>query len=64
MLDKDEIPYSGLYIIPTGEISLDDLLMQLNSKRFKNYIKNVGITVNGTSKRISPKDIESFPFET
>ena len=63
MLDQDEIPYSGLFIIQRGALTLEDLLIQLNSERFKRYIKNVGISVNGNSRRISPKDIENFPLE-
>ncbi len=60
MLDIDEIPYSGLYIVPIGNMTLDFLLPILKSSNFKNYIKNTGVCVSGTSKRISPKDIENF----
>lgn len=62
MLDVDEVPYSGLYIIPTADIKLDFLLTVLKSPEFKAYIENVGVCVRGTSKRISPKDIENYAF--
>lgn len=62
MLDIDEIPYSGLYIVPIGNMTLDFLLPILKSSNFKNYIKNTGVCVSGTSKRISPKDIENFCY--
>ena len=64
MLSAEEIPYSGLYIIPTGNIPLNRLLVCLNTDAFIKHIQNVGICVNGKSRRITPKDIESFIFET
>lgn len=58
---KDEIPYSGLYIVPTKDTySLEHLLELLNSKDFKEYISKIGVCVCGNSKRISPKDIENY----
>lgn len=62
LLEEDEIPYSGLYIIPNGEYSLEDLLTKINSEKFKKYIDNVGVCVSGTSKRITPGDIENFYY--
>ena len=62
MLDIDEVPYSGLYIMPISNMSLDALLPILKSPEFKNHIKSTGVCVSGTSKRISPKDIEDFCF--
>lgn len=63
LLEKEEIPYSGLYIVPTGNISLDALVPILNSESFKKYINSVGVCVSGTSKRVTPSDIENFVFE-
>ena len=60
LLSEDEIPYSGLYIIPTGDIPLSKLLLQLNSRAFITHISKVGVCVSGQSKRITPDDIESF----
>lgn len=62
MLDIDEVPYSGLYITPISNMSLDALLPILKSPEFKNHIRSTGVCVSGTSKRISPKDIEDFSF--
>ena len=62
LLKSDEIPYSGLYIIPTGEILLSELLKQLNSEKFISHIFKVGVCVNGKSKRITPSDIENYVF--
>ena len=62
LLEEDEIPYSGLYIIPNGEYSLEDLLIEINSEKFKKHIANVGVCVSGTSKRITPNDIKNFCY--
>lgn len=62
MLDVDEVPYSGLYIMPISNIPLDSLISVLKSAKFKEYIKSTGVCVSGTSKRISPKDIENYVF--
>jgi methylase of polypeptide subunit release factors len=62
LLSSDEIPYSGLYIIPTGGITLGELLSQLNSADFIRHIFKVGVCVNGKSKRITPSDIENYTY--
>lgn len=62
LLSDNEIPYSGLYIISTGDLVLEDILDKLNSDSFKKYISSVGVSVSGTSKRITTKDIENFMF--
>lgn len=62
MLDVDEIPYAGLYIIPTANIPLESLLVELNSKRFRQYAIRVGISVSGSCRRITTKDIENYVF--
>ena len=62
LLKGGEIPYAGLYITPTGKITLEYLLKKLNSKSFKEYISCVGVSVSGSSKRITTKDIENFAF--
>lgn len=60
LLESDEIPYSGLYIVQTGKKKLEDLLPILNSLEFKEYIMSVGVCVSGTSKRITPSDIANY----
>lgn len=61
-LRKDEIPYSGLFIIPKNGYSLEEAEEILSSKRFYEYIKSIGIKVNGNSMRISSKDIENYMY--
>ena len=61
---KNEIPYSGLYIVPRNDTySLEYLLELLNSEDFREYISKTGVCVCGNSKRISPKDIENYIFD-
>ena len=62
LLSDNEIPYSALYIISTGDLTLEDILDKLNSDSFKKYVSSVGVSVSGTSKRITTKDIENFMF--
>ncbi len=62
LLSKECIPYSGIYIIPKGKASLEQLLGQLNSKEFKAYVDNIGVNVSGSSKRITTHDIEEFVY--
>lgn len=63
LLDVDEVPYSGLYIVPTADLNLEYIFHVLKSPEFKTYINNIGVCVRGNSKRISPKDIENYVFE-
>lgn len=60
LLSEEEVPYSGLYIIPKGKVTLQELEKQLNSSAFIEHISKVGVCVSGNSKRITPSDIENF----
>lgn len=62
LLDQGEIPYSGLYIIQTGEIPLEELLEALNGEAFKRYVSGVGVSVSGSSRRITARDVEDYVF--
>lgn len=61
-LNKEQIPYSGLYIIPKKELSLEFAKGILTKKSTMKYLKASGIVLNGTSIRISTKDIENLKF--
>lgn len=61
-LTNNCIPYSGLYIIPTGSYSLKIAEKILKSSEFENYVFNIGINASGKSKRITSKDISNFYF--
>ena len=61
-LAKEAIPYSGLYIIPRGEMPLDTAVTILKSKHFYNYLLSRGVKERGVSIRISSKDVEDFQF--
>ena len=62
LLDNDEIPYSGIYIKPLNDANITELIDILASKRFKQYIYKVGLSVSGTSRRIITKDIEEYIY--
>ena len=61
-LDKQTIPYSGIYIIAKSGSDLSDAKKILESVDFFNYAKKVGIHANGTSIRISIHDINNYRF--
>lgn len=65
LIDKETIPTSGLYIIPTEnqkKYSLYKAKKVLESKLFYSYVASIGVIANGNSYRISPKDINNFYF--
>ncbi|KZE74386.1 hypothetical protein AV654_29290 [Paenibacillus elgii] len=64
-LDRDTIPYSGIYItIKEGSTYLlEDAKSILKSSEFMEYVKKVGISVSGKSIRITCKDINDFKFK-
>lgn len=62
LLDTECIPYSGIYIIPRKDSSLEELVEHLNSRSFKTYVENIGVSVSGKSKRITTRDIEDFMY--
>ena len=62
ILSEDIIPYSGIYIIPKRNITLDIAKKILESDNFLDYIKSVGINASGDSYRITSKDISNYYF--
>lgn len=62
MLNEDEIPYSGIYIIPKGNNQLMLAKKILESKEFFDYTSIIGINTSGSSMRITPSDIKNFTF--
>lgn len=61
-LNHDVIPYSGIYIEPLQNSSLERAKEILQSKRFYKYLLSKGVKVNGQSIRISSKDIAEYRF--
>lgn len=61
-LKKEFIPYSGIYIIKKGSISLTVAKNILESNEFMEYVKKIGINASGVSLRITAKDINDFLF--
>ena len=61
-LDPDEIPYSGLYIVPIKNLDLSFAKSILSKKSTMRYLKASGIVLSGSSIRISTKDVENLKF--
>jgi hypothetical protein len=62
-IDKESIPYSGIYITALRKNKLDIAVKILKSDDFLSYVKSIGISANGTSVRITPADINNYLFE-
>lgn len=62
ILPKDNIPYSGIYILATKDKSLKEAEKILKSKEFLEYIEGRGINASGKSLRITSKDINDYMF--
>lgn len=62
-LDKETVPFSGMYIVPKGDHSLREAEEILNSQSFLDYIKEIGISVSGSSYRISPRDVKDYVIQ-
>ncbi|ACA57075.1 SAM-dependent methyltransferase [Clostridium botulinum] len=61
-LEKDCIPYAGIYITAKGRLPISEAKKILESKDFFDYAKEISINTIGNSMRISPKDINNFLF--
>ena len=61
-LQRDEIPYTGLYIIPRQEMTLEEAMRILQSEEFYKYLLKIGVKVSGHSIRITARDIEEYRF--
>ncbi len=59
-LDENTIPYSGIYIIPKSDMTLKQAKEILESESFFEYVKKIGISISGTSLRITANDIKNF----
>ncbi|MCT4563508.1 MAG: SAM-dependent methyltransferase [Maledivibacter sp.] len=61
-LSEDCIPYSGIYITPRTNISLDKAKKMLESEDFLKYVQGIGINASGNSLRITSSDINNYEF--
>ncbi|MCQ2594494.1 MAG: SAM-dependent methyltransferase, partial [Treponemataceae bacterium] len=61
-LSNECIPYAGMYITAKNELSLEDANLILRDNRFLEYTKRVGISITGSSVRITSKDIVEYRF--
>ena len=63
-LKRQDIPYSGLIItkLSNSGLSLSIAKKILQSRDFFNYVRSIGVPLNGNSVRITSKDIENFTF--
>lgn len=62
ILEEDYIPYSGIYIVTKGELSLHRAKQIIESQEFYKYIKKIGKNANGKTLKITAKDINNYYF--
>ena len=61
-IDKDTIPYSGIYITAKNNNNIIKAKENLESKLFYDYVQNIGITSGVNSIRITSRDVNNFKF--
>ncbi|MGL4865630.1 Eco57I restriction-modification methylase domain-containing protein [Cetobacterium sp.] len=62
-LNSEYIPYSGIYIIPKDNASLETAKEILESENFFKYLKKIAKNANGKTLKISAKDIDNYYFK-
>ena len=61
--DADTIPCAGFFITAKGNHTLTEAKKILESNRFYDYLKLIGIFTTGKSRRLTVKDIENYTFD-
>lgn len=61
-LEKNDIPYAGIYIVSKNGNSLTKAQKILQSDRFLEYVSKIGIQASGSSLRITAKDVNNYEF--
>ena len=59
-LATNQVPYSGMYIVPIKDLSIDDGIQILRSKDFHKYVESIGVNINGSSLRITAENICNY----
>lgn len=60
---RDVILCAGYFVTQTGEYTLQQAKKILESQRFYDYLKQIGIFTTGKSRRLTVKDIADYTFE-
>ena len=61
-ISQNQVPYSGICIYQKGNLSLEVAEKILKSDEFLSYINDIGINANGTTMRITARDIREFEY--
>lgn len=62
-LERETVPYSGMYLVPKEGYSLEQAERILMSDGFLAYVEAIGINAKGNSYRISPRDVCDYMFD-
>lgn len=63
ILPEETIPYSGIYIQPIGNKTLEEAKEILESNDFLEYVRKIGIHACGESYRITSRDIGNYELK-
>ena len=61
-LEKNDIPYAGIYIVSKNGNPLVKAQKILQSDKFLEYVSKIGIQASGSSLRITAKDVNNYEF--
>lgn len=66
LLSDEDVVYAGFYIVSKDgrKQSLQEAQKILSDKKLYEYIKQVGVKMNGKSYRYSVKDLENYSFDS
>ena len=62
--DANTIPCAGFFITAKGDHTLAEAKKLLESERFYDYLKQIGIFTTGKSRRLTVKDIADYTFDS
>ena len=62
-LDAETVPYSGIFItMKEHDYTIEYAAKILRSEDFAEYVKSLGVSISGKSKRITCKDVNEYTF--
>lgn len=61
---ENVVPCAGVIITARGERTLEEAKKILESQKFYEYLKQIGIFTTGKSRRLTVKDIENYTFDS
>lgn len=61
-ISSNQVPYAGIFIFPTRDLSINFAEKILKSDEFLEYVYEIGVNVSGTTMRITARDVKNFEY--